>query len=669
MPRPWNEGVRGTEILPLINRDAPVIRVEAGPGTGKTFGLVRRVQRIVDPEGLAVAGRDVLIVAFNRVIAKQLQADIDACLNGYSEECRPVIRTVHALCLNVIGGEMRLLLPHEREAMLYDVLYQNADLQAEYETHRKTDQALRDHEAKHQDHTSLWQAVRQWLTRHKAQLISDLPGLLLDKLKSGDLDGHSYEHVIVDEFQDLTIGEQELFYRLAAATGQFVALGDSRQSIYLFRGNEREGLARLHERVTQPISDVYMTACQRCPPEIVSAANQLMSRYKARPMVPGSTTPANIHVVTWKTPDAEIAGMAEAIVNNYLANPRSQDPKHTHLVMVTRRQFGFMLRDRIKEIAPDLTIDLSFSESLLETWPVREAFLFFCLMVDPDTPTWRAWLGYQNSATGRDFKASRRNAPAYLKVLTESSDEITEETIIKLVAEPRRQPRGEGGTLIWDRASRFIDTKHLLQWDGQSDLALIEAVFDADLWVTDLTENPETARLDMQLVLDKCREMLADMHEGEKGGDVAQRLRKIARSLRYQIATREPFVPGESADIQVSTLWGAKGVTAQHVYVLGLSAETLPGSRREEYPDTDAEHEEEQRRLFYVSLTRSKQTLVLSRPLSILKYAAARLGIVPRSRSSGNFYRLEMCPFLRDISRFLPPAQKGENWHGCVYRA
>ena len=39
---------------------------------------------------------------------------------------------------------------------------------------------------------------------------------------------------------------------------------------------------------------------------------------------------------------------------------------------------------------------------------------------------------------------------------------------------------------------------------------------------------------------------------------------ELARRLRYQIATREPFVPGESADIQVSTLWGAKGVTAQN---------------------------------------------------------------------------------------------------------
>ena len=62
-------GVRGTQVLPLINSDAQTMRVEAGPGTGKTFGLVRRVERILHPEGLAAQGRDVLVVAFNRVIA------------------------------------------------------------------------------------------------------------------------------------------------------------------------------------------------------------------------------------------------------------------------------------------------------------------------------------------------------------------------------------------------------------------------------------------------------------------------------------------------------------------------------------------------------------------------------------------------------------------------
>jgi superfamily I DNA/RNA helicase len=171
----WNEGVRGDQVLPLIELDAPTIRVEAGPGTGKTFGLIRRVERILHPEGLAVHGQSVLVVAFNRVIAKQLESEIQARLGTFDHDGVPTIRSIHALCLQVIGMDLRIILPHEREGMIYDVLTSHEQLRATYDSFDATDQALKDHEARVQDHIALWQAVREWLTEHQAQLISGPP--------------------------------------------------------------------------------------------------------------------------------------------------------------------------------------------------------------------------------------------------------------------------------------------------------------------------------------------------------------------------------------------------------------------------------------------------------------------------------------------------------------
>ncbi len=51
MANPWLTDVQGTEVLPLITSDDPVIRVEAGPGTGQTFGPIRRVQMLLHPAG------------------------------------------------------------------------------------------------------------------------------------------------------------------------------------------------------------------------------------------------------------------------------------------------------------------------------------------------------------------------------------------------------------------------------------------------------------------------------------------------------------------------------------------------------------------------------------------------------------------------------------------
>src|SRR5882724_10408233 len=249
MAEPWNEGVRGTQVPPLINLDANPIRCVAGPGSGKTFGLVRRVERILHPAGLGVDGHDVLVVAFNRVIARQLRDDIHARLKTFDCKHEPIIRTIHALCVEVIGEELRMLLPHEVDAMTYDLLQQYPEIATLYYGFHDAEQALRDHEAGHVDHRVLWQAAQIWLLRHKAHLVSDLPRLLLERLKGGDFPERSYDYVIVDEFQDLTPGEQDLMLRLRRPGGQLVALGDPRQSIYKFRGNDPQGLAKMEALV------------------------------------------------------------------------------------------------------------------------------------------------------------------------------------------------------------------------------------------------------------------------------------------------------------------------------------------------------------------------------------------------------------------------------------
>jgi hypothetical protein len=97
------------------------------------------------PAGLGVDGHDVLVVAFNRVIAKQLRDDIRARLKTFDRKHEPVIRTIHALCVEVIGEELRMLLPHEVDAMIYDVLHEYPEVAALYDGFEEAGQALRDH--------------------------------------------------------------------------------------------------------------------------------------------------------------------------------------------------------------------------------------------------------------------------------------------------------------------------------------------------------------------------------------------------------------------------------------------------------------------------------------------------------------------------------------------
>ena len=115
-----------------------------------------------------------------------------------------------------------------------------------------------------------------------------------------------------------------------------------------------------------------MTECHRCPKEIVHAANQLMGLYDTQPMEPRSKIEANTHVIVWESTEAEATGMATAIAANI-----QEYPNQNHLAMVTRREFGYLLRKEISTLNPNLNIDLSFSESLLQLGRCAKHSYFF----------------------------------------------------------------------------------------------------------------------------------------------------------------------------------------------------------------------------------------------------------------------------------------------------
>jgi ATP-dependent exoDNAse (exonuclease V) beta subunit len=101
--------------------------------------------------------------------------------------------------------------------------------------------------------------------------------------------------------------------------------------------------------------------------------------------------------------------------------------------------------------------------------------------------------------------------------------------------------------------------------------------------------------------------------------------------------------------------------------VVGLCDEALPGPWD---PDdsghaSEDEHELEQLRLLYVSLTRAKKALVVSRPERIKPGQVAALGLA-RTRAGSHFWQdLRPCRFLADLDpALLPAARQGDQWPG-----
>lgn len=196
-------------------------------------------------------------------------------------------------------------------------------------------------------------------------------------------------------------------------------------------------------------------------------------------MTSSSTATPNIHVVHWSGLRAEANGMAAAIAANIARNPEDK-----HLIMVTRRKLGYMVRDALVRIDPELVVNMNFSEGLLEAWAAREAFIFLSVYLVPDRAGWRSWLGYKDALDGLNFKAPQRNSPAYLNLLSRASDNITE-AVVEAVAAGRVQVNGAGRSNIIERARRYLALREQFEQYLDDPEQFIDEVFKLDHWQVD----------------------------------------------------------------------------------------------------------------------------------------------------------------------------------------
>jgi superfamily I DNA/RNA helicase len=426
---------------------------------------------------------------------------------------------------------------------------------------------------------------------------------------------------------------------------------ERKQSIYAFRGNAEKGLAALPELIDGDIADHPMDECWRCPQEIVELANAVMA-LENEPLQPVKGPGGRLHVVHFPSPEEEIKRIAQEALKTYLARPTDK-----HLVLVTRRKWGYELRSAIREMDASVPVETIFAEDVLESWPAREAFIFLSILADPNDPVaLRDWVAYQEDDEGRGFKAPRRNAEAYLN-LKGRIGSFTVEKLVGLREEPATSFHGTGRGQLYGRIHRLLALLDRFDRD-RPPADVVADVFDAARWIDYTGPEADLARDDMGRLLAESTRLL----------DEDPNLEVLGRRLRYRIATREPLGEEPRGGIRIVTLWGAKGLTADWVYLVGLADEALPGPHDEDESGLElSEHLAEQRRLLYVSLTRARRCLVLSRATRLRRGMVMALGLKRTSNGTRWHQVLKPCQFFEDVPHeALPASVDGASWGGVT---
>ena len=502
--------------------------------------------------------------------------------------------------MELTGRTPRPLLDYEREPLLADL--PNSFAGVNYAGKRRKQKAIGAFEAawaQLQDQEPGWPTARderefhqelmRWLVFHQAMLIGEVVPTMLSHLRNNPDIGPRYHHVLVDEYQDLNRAEQDLVAELGR-NGSHLVIGDDDQSIYKFKFAHPEGIVKYADRIPSVLR-LETEDCHRCPPRVVDMANALMTHQEDRLTdrllrCADPERPEDVDVVRWPSIEAEAKGVAR-FLDAYLRRNLDIDPGKV-LVLAPRRQLGYMVRDELTTLGRESRS--FFQEQELDELSAQRALTLLRLLVDStDRVAIRWWLGHAKLNW-------RKGAYAHLRSHCAESGDGLHVALDRLetgelslpYAQPLIERWRELRTILNELGSLLgVELVGALMPDGDDGCELLR---NAALQV--VTDDMTPTKL-----LDELGEMI-----------------------------RGPEVPQDSEVIRVMSLHKSKGLTADVVVIVGMSEGLLPSTRQGGEVSVQ-EQVEEQRRLFFVALTRTKRALLLSSGRRMRTDVARRMGM------------------------------------------
>ncbi len=326
---PWSDGIApGTASHAIAASLNPQIRVVAGPGTGKSFAMKRRVARLLET---GIPPRRILPVTFTRVAAEDLHRELVGMGVPGCETLQGT--TLHSLALRVLMRNHVLAATGRVPRPLndFEIRPLEADLSGTYGGIRKVRKLLKAFEAawartqhdepgfeQSAEDIEFGRAVLAWLVSHKAMLVGELIPQLHQYLVANPVaqERTEYSHILVDEFQDLNKAEQGVI-DLISQRAEICIVGDDDQSIYSFKHAHPEGI-RDWITIRPGADDLSLSDCRRCPTRVVDMANALIGRNinrpEPRPLLPfAANGPGEIRIIQFSTNAREVEGVANTI--------------------------------------------------------------------------------------------------------------------------------------------------------------------------------------------------------------------------------------------------------------------------------------------------------------------------------------------------------------------
>ncbi|HUI66833.1 MAG TPA: UvrD-helicase domain-containing protein [Nitrospirota bacterium] len=260
--------------------DRPLL-VVAGPGTGKTRTIVRRIVYLIQQGALP---EDILAVTFTNRAAREMRERAAALLGNVAGKV--FIGTFHALGLRIIRdcrGDDFSIYSRDEQIELLKSLMKNSTKKAQraVEGISRIKNFLEDADSEVQEAYESYQAALNLRNAFDLDDLIKIPIAILQNSETALKYQNRFRYIIVDEYQDINPAQYVLLRLLAGSSGNVCVVGDADQAIYAFRGADLENFLNF-EKDFPGAAWITLTENYRSLGIILNAADSLIKNNQKR---------------------------------------------------------------------------------------------------------------------------------------------------------------------------------------------------------------------------------------------------------------------------------------------------------------------------------------------------------------------------------------------------
>lgn len=586
-------GFNEAQTKAICHKNGPAM-VLAGPGSGKTLVITRRVEYLIKKYG--VRPEQILVITFTKAAAKEMR---ERFARITKEDRFPVtFGTFHGIYYGILKWAYRMnasnIFSEEEKMMLLREVIAGMELEIEDEKEflqgiaseigqiKNNRLSLEEYESSNCSDQMFCQIYEEYERRRKLLKKIDFDDMLVlcyelfqkrpDILQMWQ---KKFQYILIDEFQDINQVQYDVIRMLALPENNLFIVGDDDQSIYRFRGARPEimlGFSKDYPNAKSIILDVNY----RSTKAVVSAARRVIERNKNRyqkEIITVNDQGDNVHIQEVRHPVEESHYVREQIAKAVAAGT---EPSQIAVLYRTNTEPRALV-----ETFMEYHIPFQMKEHLPNLY---EHFI------------------------GRDFQAYMRMALGgrdrgdFLMIMNRPNRYIGRDSVDRgeISFENLRKYYMEKDWMV-DRIDQLeVDLKVISRMTPYAAIQYIRKSVGYDLFLNEYA-------IKRKMKLEDLQELIREMEERAKEFKTIEEwfahIEKYTEELRLQAVTR---TENRNA-VSLMTFHAAKGLEYDTVFIIGANEDVTP-YKKAELP----EEMEEERRMFYVAMTRAKKHLTIS---------------------------------------------------------